>query len=62
MKYPFTYSHVILGLVMNSKMKNALMAAGLVLWLCSLTACHTVKGAGKDIQKAGEAVEDASGR
>ena len=26
----------------------------------SLTACHTVKGAGKDIERAGEEIQDAS--
>ncbi len=26
----------------------------------TLTACNTVAGAGKDVQKAGEAVEDAA--
>ncbi len=27
-----------------------------------LSACNTVKGVGKDIQKAGEKIEDVSGR
>lgn len=26
----------------------------------SLTACNTVEGAGKDVQKAGEEIEDAA--
>lgn len=33
-----------------------------VLTLSLLTACNTVKGFGKDVQKAGEKVEDASGK
>lgn len=33
-----------------------------VLTLGLLTACNTVKGFGKDVQKAGEKVEDASGK
>ena len=32
----------------------ALFSAG------TLTACHTVKGAGQDVQKVGEEVEDAA--
>lgn len=28
----------------------------------ALTACNTVKGVGKDVQKAGEKLEDASGK
>jgi len=28
----------------------------------SLTACHTVKGAGKDVEKVGEEIQDASGK
>jgi predicted small secreted protein len=28
--------------------------------ISTLTACHTVEGAGKDIQDAGQAVEDAA--
>jgi predicted small secreted protein len=27
---------------------------------CTLSACNTVEGAGKDIQKGGEAIEDAA--
>jgi predicted small secreted protein len=27
-----------------------------------ISACHTVAGVGKDTQKAGEAIEDASGK
>ncbi len=33
-----------------------------VLTLGLLTACNTVNGFGKDVQKAGEKVEDASGK
>jgi len=28
--------------------------------MVSLTACNTVEGAGKDVQKAGEEIEDAA--
>ncbi|MBK7406119.1 MAG: entericidin A/B family lipoprotein [Phycisphaerales bacterium] len=34
----------------------ALLIAGLV----ALTACNTVEGAGKDIEKTGDAVQDAA--
>ncbi|KAF1711974.1 entericidin [Pseudoxanthomonas kalamensis DSM 18571] len=33
-----------------------------LLSLCLLSACNTVKGVGKDIQKAGEKIEDVSGK
>lgn len=29
---------------------------------CLASACHTIAGVGKDTQKAGEAIEDASGK
>ncbi|WP_082688832.1 entericidin A/B family lipoprotein [Ruegeria marisrubri] len=29
--------------------------------LLTLTACETAKGAGRDIQKAGDAIEDVAG-
>ncbi|MBU2942497.1 entericidin A/B family lipoprotein [Shimia thalassica] len=35
-----------------------IFAIGLALF--ALTACETTKGAGKDIQKAGDAIEDAA--
>ena len=38
-----------------------LMAAALALSLLPLaTACNTVEGAGRDVQSAGKAVEDAA--
>ncbi|HVK52679.1 MAG TPA: entericidin A/B family lipoprotein [Pseudoxanthomonas sp.] len=30
--------------------------------LATLSGCNTVKGVGKDVQKVGEKVEDASGK
>ena len=33
-----------------------------ILTLGLLTACNTVKGFGKDVQKTGEKIEDASGK
>lgn len=36
----------------------------LVISLCalaSLSACNTIRGAGQDIQRAGDAIEDAAG-
>jgi predicted small secreted protein len=32
----------------------------LLVGLAGLSACHTVEGAGKDIQAGGEAIEDAA--
>ena len=34
----------------------------IVLGALSLSACNTVEGAGKDIERAGEKVQDASDR
>ena len=39
------------------KLSSVLFLASMVL---ILSACNTMSGAGKDIQKAGEAVEDAA--
>ena len=39
---------------------KALSALMLLLALCSLTGCNTVKGLGQDLQKAGEKIEDAA--
>ncbi len=41
----------------NSRLFLLLLAALLGL---SLSACNTVEGAGKDIKKAGEKIEDAA--
>lgn len=45
-------------------MKSLLKTIALLLLVAvgssSLTACHTVKGAGKDIERAGEEIQDAS--
>lgn len=41
--------------------KTLALAAGLAAALV-LTACNTVNGAGKDLQSAGGAVSDASGK
>jgi predicted small secreted protein len=45
--------------------KNSRSAAKLLLILSivlAIGACNTVAGVGKDTQKAGEAIEDASGK
>lgn len=41
----------------NSRAWLLLLAAALAV---SLSACNTVEGAGKDIKKAGEKIEDAA--
>lgn len=42
-------------------MKNsAIKPIALVLLLLSLTACNTVAGVGRDVEAAGDAVEDAA--
>jgi predicted small secreted protein len=37
---------------------RALMLASLALSSLALTACNTVEGAGKDVEKAGEVIQD----
>ncbi len=41
-------------------MKATLLASGLAAILLMLAACNTVQGAGRDIQRAGDAIEDAA--
>lgn len=45
-------------------MKNSIRSLASLLLLgmafASLTACNTISGAGKDVQKAGEAIEDTA--
>lgn len=42
------------------KFTAALCLALLFGSMVSLTACNTVEGAGRDVQKAGEEIEDAA--
>jgi predicted small secreted protein len=38
-----------------------ILISALIIGLClSITGCNTIKGAGQDIQKAGEKIEDAA--
>jgi predicted small secreted protein len=41
-------------------MKKLVSILLLVSFALSLSACNTIEGVGKDVQKAGEAVEDAA--
>ena len=41
-------------------MKNFVIGLLLALTTLSLTACNTVRGAGQDVEEAGEAVQDAA--
>ena len=41
-------------------MKKMLMVALLAAGVFSLSACNTMSGAGKDIQKGGEKIENAA--
>jgi entericidin A len=34
----------------------------LVLWAAALTGCETMKGLGKDVEKAGEAIQKKANR
>lgn len=40
--------------------KRALLYAGLILIALPVTACNTLRGAGKDIQKIGEVVVEGA--
>lgn len=42
------------------KLTAALCLTLLLGSMVSLTACNTVEGAGRDVQKAGEEIEDAA--
>ena len=43
------------------RLKPLLMTVGAIVTACFvLTGCETVKGAGKDIESAGEAMQDAA--
>ena len=42
------------------KMAGRAAAAALVATVLAAAACNTVHGAGKDVEKAGEAVQDAA--
>ena len=46
---------------MNKNSRSAAMLF-LILTLSIVSACNTVAGVGKDTQKAGEVIEDASGK
>ncbi len=41
--------------------RSALLLMLALVAVAALSACNTIEGAGKDIQKAGEAVQDAAG-
>lgn len=40
--------------------KKSLALTALLLSLMALAACNTMQGAGKDIQKAGETIEESA--
>ena len=45
--------------LVEKKMKSLFTLFVALMSLLSLAACQTVQGAGRDIQRAGEALEDA---
>lgn len=45
---------------MSRKGSSALVALAALLGAFSLAACHTVEGAGRDIQSAGDHIEDTA--
>ena len=40
--------------------KKSMIIAGIALLMSLMTACHTVKGAGEDLQAGGEAISHAA--
>lgn len=44
----------------NRILRSVAMLAWLMLATTTLAGCNTVRGAGKDIEKAGEVVQDAA--
>lgn len=45
---------------MKKNISKPLIAATLLVALISLSACETIDGAGRDIEHAGEVVQDAA--
>lgn len=45
---------------MKTTLRNVASLALLSLSLVALTACNTVAGAGKDVKKAGEVIEETA--
>lgn len=45
---------------MNPMIRRWSMALWLLVLCAALPACNTIQGAGKDIEKAGEVVQDAA--
>ncbi|WP_421785186.1 entericidin A/B family lipoprotein [Hyphobacterium sp.] len=41
-------------------MKKFLTIAATMLFAMSLTACNTIRGAGQDVEEAGETIQDAA--
>lgn len=44
---------------MRASRPSPARVAAIILAFCAVTACNTVEGIGKDIKKAGEAIEGA---
>jgi entericidin B len=42
--------------------RRILAVAALIVFVCSLSACNTVHGLGKDIESGGKAIEKSSGK
>ena len=49
-------------LKMEMNMKKFTMTLAILMSALALSACNTIDGAGKDIERAGEKVQDASGK
>lgn len=52
------FVYLINGGFMAKKLMSALMMLGTLGVLLSVTACNTVAGAGKDVERAGDAIHD----
>jgi entericidin A len=54
----FTLTKSFRRSIMTKKILSALILAGTVGVLLSVSACNTVAGAGKDVEHAGDAIHD----
>jgi len=48
------------GIIMTKKLLALLMLLGMLGTLSVITGCNTVAGAGKDVERSGEAIHDTA--
>lgn len=45
---------------MNDSLRKMTLLCLLAVFACGLSACNTIKGAGRDIERAGEEIQDVA--